>query len=175
MNNFKIGDRIKLKDYNGWWDLESHKDQSAIIMGFEEKNYSSFDYEIKWDDGERSFVYSYNCILIKKVIKEFGIVEFIRKKRKDRERDCEPNEQKGRCGHFFDVWQNGKNKYPEKKPSHLFLQHRFDIKKKCSKGGIGNAENDRVFVDKRVFDKKEFPPSSRKIPGGSDRDPYGDE
>lgn len=59
---FKIGDKIKLKDYGTYSDYKDHKNQKATII---DNNLSpNFDFRIKWLDGETSLVYIKNMIKI---------------------------------------------------------------------------------------------------------------
>lgn len=49
---FKIGDRVKLNNYNEYCDYRDHYGKEATILSIENNHYS-----IKWDDGHLSDVY----------------------------------------------------------------------------------------------------------------------
>jgi hypothetical protein len=59
---FKIGDKIRLLNYNGWGDYKSHKDQIATIA--EEQGTYGWNYQIKWEDGSFSGADKNNLILV---------------------------------------------------------------------------------------------------------------
>lgn len=60
--DFKVGDRIKLKDYEEWTDYSNHRDQEAIIKETL-MTFDSFDFSIKWKDTTTSSVKESNLIL----------------------------------------------------------------------------------------------------------------
>jgi len=65
----KIGDKVKLKSYEGWGDYVSHKGQQAEITHILETSPvgGSFyvgDFRIEWKDGTHSLVNKNNLILI---------------------------------------------------------------------------------------------------------------
>lgn len=55
---FKIGDRIKLKDYSDYGDYRSHEGESAIINA--DNDGGDFDFTICWDDHEVSYARTNN-------------------------------------------------------------------------------------------------------------------
>ncbi len=60
---FKVGDKIRLKDYSLYSDYERHNGQIATII----ENYSGidFDHEIQWvNDGDSSAAHTNNMILV---------------------------------------------------------------------------------------------------------------
>lgn len=71
---YKIGDKIKLKDYvgfgnkigfngtEGWSDWQEHSGQIAEIEGFSTMRHA-MDYRIRWADGRTSAVPEHNVVL----------------------------------------------------------------------------------------------------------------
>jgi len=59
---FKIGDKVRLKDYDKWTDYEEHQNEIATIV----RHYThgpSWDFHIKWNDNSTSAVRIDNIIL----------------------------------------------------------------------------------------------------------------
>lgn len=57
---FKLGDKVRLKNYTEWNDYRRHEYEVATIIG---KSYlQAFDFFIQWSDGATSGVYISNLI-----------------------------------------------------------------------------------------------------------------
>ena len=63
INIFKIGDKVKLKDYSKYNDWRRHDHQTAIIKEKSREN-GGFDWRIQWKDGECSCVLVNDLVLI---------------------------------------------------------------------------------------------------------------
>ena len=61
--NFRVGQEIKLKNYTGYSDYASHKDQIGMIIGID-KGLVGNAIRIKWQDDETSVVGINNLILV---------------------------------------------------------------------------------------------------------------
>lgn len=89
---FKIGDKVKFKDYvgtseergrarnvnGGWTDWKIHRNQVATIIS--KSDYpKKFDWKVLWKDGNNSHVDEGNLILLENVKpKVYGIVKFMK-------------------------------------------------------------------------------------------------
>jgi hypothetical protein len=61
-----IGDKIKLKDYNGWLDYQEHVDQVGTIIHMNTKFNTSLPITIQWDDTKQSCVSPTNIQVLNK-------------------------------------------------------------------------------------------------------------
>ncbi len=59
---FKVGDEVKLKDYDAWGDHRGHRGQIATILEFTTRGYRSI--RIRWADGACSATDEDNLISI---------------------------------------------------------------------------------------------------------------
>lgn len=75
-HEFKPGDTIKFKSYEGWADYKKHEGQESTIekklegfeskMRIEEDEHGDFEWRVRWADGSTSRARKENFILVKK-------------------------------------------------------------------------------------------------------------
>ena len=65
MSKFKVGDRVKLKDYSSYPDYRDHEDKTAVITDTHfHSPIGDLTYHLEWEsDGKTSAVSSDNMIL----------------------------------------------------------------------------------------------------------------
>jgi len=78
---FKIGDKIKLKNYYIHADYERHNNQIGIIYAKMDGGRPGYIWAIRWKDGDTSAAMDRYLILaeeVKSEIKVYGVVNFLK-------------------------------------------------------------------------------------------------